>query len=217
MASPSAAYELSQLEPSAPTETSAPGQIVARARAEAEQIRARAYEEGLAAGHAAGMEEARASVESAIGALSQVQRDLLRARDERAEELERMAAELAVAIAEKVLAGTIAAKPEVVLDVIRGALRQLDERRSLTVLVNPADIEIVSAAIDELIAGAGGAASYELYAERRIGRGGAVVRTPEGELDASIDAQLERVREIVADELSQDRPAPSTRRRRQAR
>jgi flagellar biosynthesis/type III secretory pathway protein FliH len=37
-----------------------------------------------------------------------------------------------------------------------------------------------------------------------VGRGGAIVRTAEGEVDASVAVQLERAREVVAAELCEE-------------
>jgi flagellar biosynthesis/type III secretory pathway protein FliH len=55
----------------------------------------------------------------------------------------------------------------------------------------------VRAAADELAASLGGIEHLEVQAERRVGRGGAVVRHPEGDVDAQLATKLERVRELV--------------------
>ena len=36
-----------------------------------------------------------------------------------------------------------------------------------------------------------------MQAERRVARGGAIVRTPDGEVDARVETKLERAREVV--------------------
>ena len=64
-------------------------------------------------------------------------------------------------------------------------------------LVNPDDLELVPSAMDELVAALGGIEHCEVQAERRVGRGGAVVRTPDGEVDAGVETKLERAREVV--------------------
>jgi len=43
----------------------------------------------------------------------------------------------------------------------------------------------------------------EVVSERRVEPGGCVVRTVEGEIDARISAQLERVRQILAEAPSE--------------
>jgi flagellar assembly protein FliH len=127
--------------------------------------------------------------------------ELLALRDATAEAVERDAVELAVQLAEKIVAGALAVEPERVLDVVRGALRRLAERRRVTVLVHPDDLELVRSAAAGFAAELGGIEHCEVQAERRLSRGGAVVRTDEGQVDASIETQLARACELVAAEL----------------
>ena len=114
------------------------------------------------------------------------------------EQLERDAAEMAIALAEQILAGALQVQPERVLDVTRNALRHLAERRRVTVVVNPADLERVSLAADQIRAELGGIDHLAVQSDRRISPGGAVARTESGEIDAAIDTQLARAREVVA-------------------
>jgi flagellar assembly protein FliH len=174
---------------------------LAAAQAEADAIRAQARAEGHADGLSAGLEEGRARLAAALTALESAHAELVVLRAATAEAVERDAVELAVQLAEKVVAGTLDAAPERVLDVVRGALRRLSERRRVTVLVHPDDLELVRASADGFAAELGGIEHCEVQAERRLSRGGAVVRTDEGQVDASIETQLARARELVAAEL----------------
>jgi flagellar assembly protein FliH len=174
---------------------------LAAAQAEAEAIRAAARAEGHADGLHAGLEEGRAQVAAALSALAAVHADVVALRDATAEAVERDAVELAVQLAEKIVAGALDVDPERVLDVVRAALRRLSERRRVTVLVHPDDLELVRAASEGFAAELGGIEHCEVQAERRLVRGGAVVRTDEGQVDASIETQLTRARELVAAEL----------------
>jgi flagellar assembly protein FliH len=47
----------------------------------------------------------------------------------------------------------------------------------------------------------GGIEHLNVQSDRRVGRGGVLARTDEGEIDASIETQLARAREVVAAEL----------------
>jgi flagellar assembly protein FliH len=171
---------------------------LAAAQAEADAIRAAARAEGHADGVSAGLEEGRAQVAAALSALEAAHAEVVALRAATAEAVERDAVELALQLAEKIVAGSLEAEPERVLDVVRGALRRLSERRRVTVLVHPDDLELVRAAADGFAAELGGIEHCEVQAERRLSRGGAVVRTDEGQVDASIETQLTRARELVA-------------------
>jgi flagellar assembly protein FliH len=176
---------------------------LAAAQAEAGAIRAAARAEGHADGLSTGLEEGRAQVVAALSALETAHAELVALRESTAEALERDAVELALALAEKVVAGALTAEPERVLDVVRGALRRLAERRRVTVLVHPDDLELVRDAAGTLASELGGIEHCEVQAERRLARGGAVVRTDEGQVDASVETQLVRARELVAAELGE--------------
>ena len=166
---------------------------LAAAHAEADVIRATAHAEGLAAGR----EQALAELAPAGAALEQGARAL---RDEGAAlagRLEAQAVELAFSLAERIAGAAVAADPELVVDAVRGALRGLVERERVTVLVNPDDLELVRGAMGDLVAALGGIEHCEVQAERRVVRGGAVVRTPDGDVDARVETKLERAREVV--------------------
>jgi flagellar biosynthesis/type III secretory pathway protein FliH len=93
--------------------------------------------------------------------------------------------------------GAVAVEPGLVVEAVRGALRGLVERERVTLLVHPDDLETVRAAADELRGSLGGIEHCEVQAERRVSRGGAVVRTPDGDVDARVEIKLKRAREVV--------------------
>lgn len=176
----------------------APEDILSAAWAEAEQVREQARREGEAAGRADGLAAAAEQVAQAIGALAQAAAEINGLRDEVVAALESQSAELALALSEHIVGGAVEVAPRRVVDVTRGALRRLVERHRVIVVVNPADLELVADAGPSLQHELGGIDHLDVQADRRIGRGGVLVRTEYGELDASIAAQLQSAREIVA-------------------
>ncbi len=179
---------------------------LAAAQAEADAIRAAARAEGHADGLETGLAEGRTQLAAALGALEAAHAEVVALREATAELVERDAVELAVQLAEKIVAGTLDAQPERVLDVVRGALRRLTERRRVTILVHPDDLELVRSASAAFASELGGIEHCEVQSERRLARGGAVVRTDEGQVDASIETQLARARELVEAELGSAGP-----------
>jgi len=183
-------------------------EIVQRAQEEAKRIRAAAEAEGRREGHAQGVAAARADGDHARSALEAAAARLESQLGELSEKLERRAVELALALAEKIVGGALELRPELVLGAVNGALRQAAERDHVVVEVNPDDLELVRAEIDELAAKLGGIHRLEVVAERRVGRGGCVVRTSEGEVDARIGEQLSRARELLLDALAAGASGP---------
>lgn len=153
------------------------------------------------AGYAAGLEEGRAALAGAIEALAGAAAALADERRRVSDVCEREAVVLGLRIAEQALSGALDVQPERVVDVVRGALRRLVERGRITVLVHPDDLDLVRDAAPGLVAELGGIEHLEVQAERRVSPGGAVVHTPEGDVDATLDTKLDRAREVVADVL----------------
>jgi flagellar assembly protein FliH len=190
-------YDFEQLEPSEPPPRDAGARMLAQASAEAEQIREAARAEGYEQGRAAGHEQGAAEIAAAAAALGAAAHGIEELRGEVAEAVESDAIELALTLAGKILAGAFQARPELVVDIVQGALRRISDRRQITVLVNPADLEVVRAAIGELTAQGSGVELCDLQSDARVGVGSAIVRTSEGEVDASVQTQLERAREVA--------------------
>lgn len=172
--------------------------VVARAHAEAEQIRAAAHQSGLIAGRA----EAMAAVQPAADAFAAAARELSATVEALTAQTEVAAVELALRIAEQALGAAVTVDPQRVIDVVRGALRRLVERERVLLLVNPEDLDLVRDRIDGLVGELGGIEHCEVQAERRVARGGAIVRTEEGEIDATLDTKLARAREVLEQELA---------------
>ena len=89
-------------------------------------------------------------------------------------ELEQDAVEMALRLTEQILAGVLSVQPERVLDVARNALRHLTDRRHVTVVVNPEDLELVSECVEQLQSELGGIEHLGVQADRRVARGGAL-------------------------------------------
>ena len=177
------------------------GAILADAELRAAEIEQEAHAHGFAQGYAAGCAESAARVEQAVVALELACSSLAAHLDERVEAGEHRAAELAVALAEKILAVSLEVKPSLVADLAAGALRGLTERDHVVVEVNPDDLEVVRACREGLVERLGGFTRVEIVPERRVPRGGVVVQTTDGEVDARPAAQIERAGDIVRDVL----------------
>ncbi len=146
--------------------------------------------------------QSRDQVAAALSALSAAATGIDALRTQTVERVERDAIDLALALAEQIVAGAIAVEPERVVDVVRGALRRITDRQTLTIVVNPDDAEVVAEHMQSLRDELGGLDDSTLLSDRRVARGGALVQTVEGTLDAQIATQLERVRALVAEELA---------------
>jgi flagellar assembly protein FliH len=202
------AFAFEQLAPQAAAAPAGPGALRARAEAivdaaeaQAEAIRDEARRSGYEDGFAAGRAQALEGIDSAASALAQALAAVEASAAELADRIEGEACRFALAAAERIVAGTLDAQPERVLDVVRGALRTLLERERITILLNRDDLDLVRAGFAELAA-LGGIDHIDVQEERRVARGGAVVRTAVGDVDARIEAKLDRLRATFASEFA---------------
>jgi flagellar assembly protein FliH len=153
--------------------------LLARAGAEAAEIRAaaaaRGHEEGLAM---AAETLARAAVE----------RDRLLAASEP------QLVDLAFAIASRVVAGVAERHRELVVEVAARALDHARDRADVTLRVHPEDLAALRESESSLLERLPRARRIALVEDGHIGRGGAVVETEGGSIDARLSTQLEGLR-----------------------
>jgi flagellar assembly protein FliH len=199
-----ATYAFRQLDAPAHGPGGGIADVLSAVRAEAEQIRAQAWAAGEAEGRAAGLAAARDDAAPALAALAESAQAIAGLRAQVVAEVEQDAVELALRLAEHILSGVLSVEPERVIDVARNALRHLTDRRRVTLVVNPGDLELVGECVERLQSELGGIEHLGVQSDRRVGRGGAVARTDAGDIDAGIDTQLGRAREIVAAALERE-------------
>jgi flagellar assembly protein FliH len=163
-----------------------------RGRAHADEAR----RQGHADGYTNGAQEAGAAMAAMLDTL----RDLVEAtRVERHALI--VAAEpelvrLAVGIAERVLHQQIALDNSVVVEMARAAISRIVDRERITVRVNPADVEPMREHRDALLA-LGDVQTMRVIEDQRVDRGGVIVETDAGSIDAKISTQLAEVRKIL--------------------
>jgi flagellar assembly protein FliH len=181
-------------------------EIVQQAHADARRIHADAEALGRVEGEATGLAEARARLADVEAALRETVAGLAAANEQLARRAEERAVELALALATKILGVALTTDPSLVLEIVRGALRRMADRDGIVVEVNPSDHELVNAAMSEIVEELGGVHRFEVLAERRVERGGCIVRTAEGEVDAQISIQLEEAAEILREAVQTEGP-----------
>jgi flagellar biosynthesis/type III secretory pathway protein FliH len=163
------------------------------AEADARRIRESAEAERervLAGAAAAGREEGLARAAAALTAAA-AERDRLLASAE--PELVR----LALAVAGKVVAGELALAPEVVARIAAEALAAARDRREVVLRVHPADAGLLRAEEPRLLEALSRARAVAVREDPAVGRGGVVVETEAGTVDARIETRLEALRRAL--------------------
>ncbi|HJZ86950.1 MAG TPA: FliH/SctL family protein [Polyangia bacterium] len=153
--------------------------ILAQARQEAEALRERARAEGREEGRA----EGRAEIAQT---LVRLHTEAGHARTAAGEDLRR----LAVRIASKILGHALELDPTLVVDICAQALRGATEQREIVVRVHPDDLPAIEQARPQLRAALLKARDFTLRPDAGVGRGGCIVETELGSVDARLETQL---------------------------
>jgi len=163
-----------------------------RADALVSATKAQAHREGYAEGTAAADRE--------MSAMTETMRNLVdMARVERhklMEDAEPELVRLAIGIAERVLHQQIALDRSVVVEMAKVAIARLVERESVTVRVNPGDLERMREHRDEFLS-SGDIKNFRVIEDQRVDRGGVVVETDGGTIDARIGTQLNEAKRVL--------------------
>lgn len=168
--------------------------------AEVHQIREQARREGHQAGYAAGHAEGLAAGQARAEAMGREEALRLAATLEKLEQsiadLNQAVASdllaLSIEIARQVVRQTIAAKPEVLLGVIREALEQLPLLHA-AIHLNPEDASLARLRAGDQFAHAG----HRIHEDTKLKRGDVIIEAGGSHLDASLETRWRRVMEAL--------------------
>jgi len=173
------------VEPASPRESDEAR--AARLLLETMRIREEAKAEGIKLGREDGRREAQADCQR-IKELANSYSQSLDTLDFRVAD---MVLDLALEVARHVIAGELTAKPERVLDIIQLALKQMvDTTREARLLLNPEDAALVRPHLEDVL----DKNRLRIVEDAHVVRGGCLIETPQGDLDATLQA---RWREVV--------------------
>ena len=144
------------------------------ALASAQELRDAAYREGLEAAFLELNTHLLAAGEMRDSALVKVEQDVLR---------------LAVKIAQKIIGREIESNDDTLAQIIATALNQARRHETLTLRINPADLPLVHARqhlLDQITR----APYLDLVADPQVTRGGCIIESDSGTIDAQLETQL---------------------------
>ncbi|MFZ3040239.1 MAG: flagellar assembly protein FliH [Thiobacillus sp.] len=148
--------------------------------------RAEGYAEGLVAGRVEG--------EQACGRMKQLVESFGTTLDNFDFRLADMVLELSLDVARQVVAGELAVRPERILDVVNLALKQMAETsREARLLLNPDDAVLVRPHLDQVL----DKNRLRIVEDVRIVRGGCLIETAQGDLDATLPGRWRQVVQVL--------------------
>jgi flagellar assembly protein FliH len=155
---------------------------------------ARLREAARAEGYAAGLAAGKAKAEQACGQMKQLVESFDNTLDNLDFHLADMVLELALDVARQVVAGELAVRPQHILDVVNLALKQMAETsRGARLLLNPDDAALVRPYLDQVL----DKNRLRVVEDIRIVRGGCLIETPQGDLDATLASRWRQVVQVL--------------------
>jgi flagellar assembly protein FliH len=105
-----------------------------------------------------------------------------------------MVLDLALDVARRVVAGELAVHPERILAVVKLALNQMAETaREARLLLNPEDAALIRPHLEQIL----DKDRLRLVEDARIVRGGCLIETNQGDLDATLQARWRQVVQVL--------------------
>jgi flagellar assembly protein FliH len=170
-----------------------------QAKARVDEVNKEAYKRGFDQGREEGFKEGKAEVERLVYRLHLI---LDRAMDKRGqilEQTETQVIELVLLIARKVVKTISENQKNVVISNISQALRKLKTRSDVIIRVNLADLQLATEHTKDFIELAESAKNLTVVEDTAVDRGGCIIETDFGEIDARIASQLHELEEKILD------------------
>jgi len=159
---------------------------------------AAARQSGFQDGLRRGRDEAAASVQQTLDRLAETLRELAQMKRKIRNEAEQELVQLSLAIARRILYRELSTDPESIHGIVHAALQKLQNREIVRVRVYPAAANAVRAAFERVPS----RAAVEIVADAALETGAILFETALGDLDASIETQLQEIQRGFADRLS---------------
>jgi flagellar assembly protein FliH len=152
-----------------------------------------AHEQGVQEGMTIGKETGRKEIAPAVELLQQWMQVLDAEKQEFFKRLEESLLKLGVFITEKIISREIRQDVKIVKNMVSLALARVSHGGKITIRVHPEDLEMVqSMSLNELLP-QGTSGNITVESDAKVGRGGCIIGTPGGTIDARIKTQLEEL------------------------
>ena len=151
-----------------------------------------AYDKGFSGGVIEGIDREKRRLSLAAESVAKLIRELKIMKEELLKSSEKEIIDLAFSIAGKVIHKEVSIGKEVVLSVLKDAMRNMRERDGVSIRLNPEDHRYITEAKPDFLDSFG---DVSIEKDEEIGQGGAVIETHSKLVDARLDQQLDKIRE----------------------
>lgn len=168
-----------------------------KALAEVEEIRSKAEKEGFEKGREEGFESGKEEAERLVKQLHGMLDKIIEKRNEIIDETETQLINLVLMIAKKVIKVISENQKNVVINNVIQALRKLKSRGEVLIRVNLDDVELTSEHVKDFMRMVENVRSVTVVEDSTVDKGGCIIESDFGEIDARISSQLSEIEEKI--------------------
>ncbi len=172
-------------------------EIIENANAAAEKTKAQAYDKGYSKGTEKGLADGKAYVSEIVKSFSSLMNELASYKIELLNEAEGQILKLVAEALNKIILTKLDEDDEIIVRVVREALKNLTEREVITIKVNPEDAAVMKKEKVSLVQELDGIKKLTIIEDESIQRGGCFIETVSSDVDARIDKQIGVVRKAL--------------------
>ena len=171
--------------------------IIGDAEQKIEGLESEAYDKGFAKGSEEGYIAGNAEVERLIAQLHSIINGAIAKRNDILEESETQVINLVLLIASKVIKVISENQKNVVINNVIQALRKLKNRGEVVIRVNLEDVKLTSDHVKDFMRMVENVNSITVVEDSTVDRGGCLIETDFGEIDARISSQFREIEEKI--------------------
>lgn len=170
----------------------------AQSESEMEKATREAYAKGYTEGITKGTEDEKSRLFLAAEALTKSIRELDRVRREILEGNEDRILDIVFSVSEKVINQEVSANRDTVYSVLKSAIKLVLDKEEIKVRMNSDDYRYIMEINPGFIDSFEDIRNMTVVEDNRISRGGIVIETPSGEVDARLEQQLHEIKKAMS-------------------
>lgn len=148
-------------------------------------------------GYAEGLKSQNKDVATKLEVLTAITKALPQIKKDILEKGEEQMIKLALAVAEKILQQEVSTRKEIIMGVLKGALKNIAETDGMKIRLHPHDFRYMMEVKKDFLQSFDGIRNMVFEEDSSIKRGGAVVETMFGEVDARLENQLKEIKSAL--------------------
>jgi flagellar assembly protein FliH len=166
-----------------------------------ESIKKNAFENGLRQGEQSGLATAEQKIDALMKRHAESMLEIGRIKSVLYSQVEREVAKLAIEVAKKIVHREIQVDRDIIQTLVHVALTHVSEKSPVTIHINPVDYNYISERQTEISHAEG--RNITLVADKSIERGGCLIETECGDIDARLEEKFREVEQAFFEGGSQ--------------